>query len=104
MTTEIDKLGVDYNKWFMDDGGIIADAATLEKVWELLVTKGPAFGFYINSAKCEFSWLDKDDLRPCPFGPLKPATKVPGVPLGPSNNFLSLLPSALAVGFVYIVQ
>jgi len=91
MITEIDKLGVDYNKWYMDDGGIIADAATLEKVWELLVTKGPAFGFYINSSKCEFSWLDKDDLRPCPFGPLKPATKVPGVPdlsikLVPTSN------------------
>ena len=91
LITEIDKFGVDYNKWYMDDGGIIADVETLSKVWELLVNKGPAFGLYLNSSKCEFSWLDKDDLRPCPIGPPKPAFTAPGAPdlsikLVPTSN------------------
>ena len=59
LITEIDKFGVDYNKWYMDDGGIIADVETLATIWDLLVNKGPAFGLYLNSSKCEFSWLER---------------------------------------------
>ena len=30
-----------YNKWYMDDGGIIGDVELLQKVWDLLQTRGP---------------------------------------------------------------
>ena len=37
-----------YNKWYMDDGGIIGDVELLKKVWELLQTRGPELGLHPN--------------------------------------------------------
>jgi hypothetical protein len=56
-----------YNKWYMDDGGVIAPVATLQLVWDILQKMGPALGMQLNPAKCEFSWLDPDCQNPCPI-------------------------------------
>jgi len=56
-----------YNKWYMDDGGIIGDVELLKKVWDLLQSRGPALGLHLNSSKCEWSWLDPERKDPCPI-------------------------------------
>jgi hypothetical protein len=56
-----------YNKWYMDDGGIVGDVELLKKVWEVLKTRGPALGLHLNASKCEWSWLDPDCALPCPI-------------------------------------
>jgi hypothetical protein len=35
LVEKIETLGPLYNKWSMDDGGVIADVDTLKKVWKL---------------------------------------------------------------------
>src|SRR4051812_40461695 len=56
-----------YNKWYMDDGGIIGDVELLKKVWEILKARGPALGLHLNPSKCEWSWLDPNCVLPCPI-------------------------------------
>ena len=77
-----------YNKWYMDDGGIIADVGTLQKVWDLLLTKGPSLGLRLNAAKCEWSWLDASRTEEVPIPEVKfvPTDEICmlGVPLMPS--------------------
>jgi hypothetical protein len=36
---EIQELNPVYNKWYMDDGGIIGNVELLKKVWELQVSR-----------------------------------------------------------------
>ena len=55
---EIAALGPQYQKWFMDDGGIVASVPVLLKVWQVLREKGPALGLFLNPKKCEWSWLN----------------------------------------------
>jgi hypothetical protein len=57
----------DYNKWYMDDGGIIGDVEMLEEAWDILKTMGPPLGMVLNPAKCEWSWLDESCDAPCPI-------------------------------------
>jgi hypothetical protein len=64
---EIAALNPVYNKWYMDDGGIIGDVKLLKKVWEILKTRGPALGLHLNPSKCEWSWLDPKCTLPCPI-------------------------------------
>jgi hypothetical protein len=64
---EIAALNPVYNKWYMDDGGIVGDVELLKKVWELLKTRGPALGLHLNPSKCEWSWLDPSCSLPCPI-------------------------------------
>ena len=75
-----------YQKWYMDDGGIVAPVPVLLKVWGLLKEKGPALGLHLNPAKCEWSWLNVRKPDPCPIEgvALVPTTEVCilGVPLG----------------------
>ena len=51
----------------MDDGGIIGDVELLQKVWDLLLTRGPALGLHLNPAKCEWSWPDLACKDACPI-------------------------------------
>ena len=37
-----------YNKWYMDDGGIIGDVELLAKVWDLIKSRGPELGLHLN--------------------------------------------------------
>ena len=67
LVNEIQALNPTYNKWYMDDGGIIGDVELLKKVWVLLQTKGPALGLHLNASKCEWSWLDSECKLPCPI-------------------------------------
>jgi hypothetical protein len=72
LVNEINALLPVYNKWYMDDGGIVADVPTLLKVWDLLKSRGPALGLHLNPSKCEWSWLNPERADPCPI-------RLPGV-------------------------
>ena len=39
---EINREEPEYNKWYMDDGGIIAPIPKLKKIWALIKERGPA--------------------------------------------------------------
>jgi hypothetical protein len=67
LVNEIAALNPVYNKWYMDDGGIVGDVDLLKKVWEILKTRGPERGLHLNPSKCEWSWLDPDCTLPCPI-------------------------------------
>ena len=67
LVNEINDLNPVYNKWYMDDGGIVGDVELLTKVWDLLKSKGPALGLHLNPSKCEWSWLDASCDKPCPI-------------------------------------
>ena len=67
LVNEIAALNPVYNKWYMDDGGIVGDVELLRKVWEVLKTRGPALGLHLNPSKCEWSWLDAGSVLPCPI-------------------------------------
>jgi hypothetical protein len=100
LVNEINGFDPVYNKWYMDDGGIVADVSTLLRVWDLLKSKGPALGLHLNPAKCEWSWLDPNRKEPCPIRiegvseeaqvKLVPHSEIQmlGVPLG-SDAFVS---------------
>ncbi len=92
LVNEIQALNPEYNKWYMDDGGIIGSVELLKKVWKLLKERGPEFGLILNPEKCEWSWLDpnRTDLGPLDGVPLVPHSEIQmlGVPLG-SDEFVS---------------
>jgi hypothetical protein len=85
-------LGPAYQKWYMDDGGIVGPVDLLIKVWEILKTDGPPLGLILNPAKCEWSWLNADCDLPCPLDQvaLVPTREIQmlGVPLG-SDDFVA---------------
>ena len=66
LVNDIKALNPVYNKWYMDDGGIIGDVELLQKVWDLLLT-GPALGLHLNPSECEWSWLDPACKDACPI-------------------------------------
>ena len=91
IVNEISRLRPVYQKWYMDDGGIVADVATLKQVWRILVEKGPALGLKLNAEKCEWSWLRASCSDPCPIDPRigsVPTSEVCmlGVPLGTAEK------------------
>jgi len=102
----IAKLGPAYQKWYMDDGGIIGDTELLRKVWGILKSEGPDLGMFLNPKKCEWSWLNRECSEPCPIElvQLVPTDKIQmlGVPLG-SDAFVAdyvereLLPTTVKV-------
>ena len=73
LVNEIQALNPVYNKWYMDDGGIVGDVELLTKAWNLIKSRGPERGLHLNASKCEWSWLDPDCKLPCPI-------KIDGVP------------------------
>ena len=56
-----------YNKWYMDDGGIIGDVETLQQAWKIIQERGPEMGLYLNPSKCEWTWLDPECKDLCPI-------------------------------------
>ena len=64
---EIQKLNPVYNKWYMDDGGIIGDVETLQQAWKIIQERGPEMGLYLNPSKCEWTWLDPECKDLCPI-------------------------------------
>jgi hypothetical protein len=91
LVAEIASLGPVYQKWYMDDGGIVASVPVLLKVWALLREKGPALGLHLNPNKCEWSWLDASRTDECPLKDqgvaFVPTSEICilGVPLGSSS-------------------
>src|SRR5256714_8370570 len=75
-----------YQKWYMDDGGIVGSPELLLKVWEILKNGGVPLGLELNSKKCEWSWLNPDCNLVCPIDGVPRTTKneiqMLGVPLG----------------------
>jgi hypothetical protein len=96
LVNEIAALNPVYNKWYMDDGGIIGDVALLKKVWEILKTRGPAFG--LHPSKCEWSWSDPKCTTPCPIR-LDNVAEKDQVKLVPTARFRCLV-SHLAAMFL----
>jgi hypothetical protein len=100
LVNEIQALNPIYNKWYMDDGGIVGDPELLQKVWDLIKTRGPELGLHLNASKCEWSWLNPECKLPCPIRQdgaaeadkikLVPHSEIQmlGVPLG-SDYFVS---------------
>jgi len=115
LVNEIGELRPVYNKWYMDDGGIVADVPTLRKVWELIKTKGPALGLHLNPSKCEWSWLGPSRSDPCPIRlsdvreedqvKLVPHSEIQmlGVPLG-SDQFVAEFVEKKMLGRLTIQQ
>jgi hypothetical protein len=85
LVAEIAKLQPVYQKWYMDDGGIVAPVPVLLKVWQLLREKGPPLGLHLNPKKCEWSWLNAS----CPAGVPLPL-KEEGVALVPTHEVCML--------------
>jgi hypothetical protein len=87
---QIAELHPVYQKWYMDDGGIVGSPELLLKVWEILKEGGEPLGLILNPQKCEWSWLDPDCAQesPIPGVPITPTDKIQilGVPLG-SESF-----------------
>jgi len=78
-----------YQKWYMDDGGIVGSPELLLKVWEILSVGGPPLGLELNPKKCEWSWLNPECKleSPIPGVPITPTDKIQilGVPLGSAS-------------------
>jgi len=75
-----------YQKWYMDDGGIIGNKELLLKVWEVLRVEGADVGLQLNPDKCEWSWLNPNCAEPCPIERVAlvktSEIQILGVPLG----------------------
>jgi len=86
---QISELRPVYQKWYMDDGGIVGSPELLLKVWEILKAGGEPLGLVLNPQKCEWSWLDPDCNLESPISnvPITPTDKIQmlGVPLGPES-------------------
>jgi hypothetical protein len=92
LVEKIQALGPAYNKWYMDDGGIIGSPELLQEVWDILRLEGPSIGCILNPSKCEWTWIDGSE-DPCPLlsgsSPCGALMVQPddvcmlGVPLGP---------------------
>lgn len=90
LTDKIQSLHPRYNKWYMDDGGIVGPADLLVQVWNILVAEGPSRGLFLNPSKCEFTWLNPSISSPCPL-PDVPLTSLKdlsmlGAPLGDDTS------------------
>lgn len=44
------------NAWFLDDGSLIGDIASLSAAWNIIKTKGPLLGLFPNPSKSELFW------------------------------------------------
>ena len=79
-----------YHKWYLDDGGIVADKDTLLKAWKMVTDEGPALGLHLNRDKCEWTWLNPDNQEACPIQGVKLVPRhqadMLGVPLGDEEH------------------
>ena len=67
LVNDIQAMGLVYNKWYMDDGGMIGEVEQLQRAWSLIQDRGPEMGLELNPSKCEWSWLDPSCVKPCPI-------------------------------------
>ena len=51
---------LDLNAWFLDDGVLIGKSEDIKKVYEFLVSEGPAYGLHLNPKKCVLFWPNVD--------------------------------------------
>jgi hypothetical protein len=90
-----------YQKWYMDDGGIVGTPELLREVWKILKTEGPPVGLILNPTKCEWSWLDPKCKEPCPIDQVAfvPTSEIQmlGVPLG-SDDFVAKIVEGKLMG------
>ena len=89
MVNDIQAMNPVYNKWYMNDGGIIGDVELLTKVWDLIKSRGPELGLHLNPSKCEWSWLDPACTLPCPIK-LDGVSEADQVKLIPHSNIQML--------------
>ena len=66
MVNDIQAMNPVYNKWYMDDGGIIGDVELLKKVWDLLQTRGPELCFPLKKGDTNGLGLTPECNEPCP--------------------------------------
>ena len=52
------------NSWYLDDGTLVGDSNTINKVLQILSTHGPPNGLYLNTSKCEI-WSPTDSSLEC---------------------------------------
>ena len=108
LIAEIQHLGPAYNKWYMDDGGIIGTPALLQQVWDILRVKGPSIGLILNP-----TWIDGTD-QPCPvMSGLEPSgmpVVLPedvcmlGVPMGPVSSASTFVKKKLLGGRMQVLS
>jgi len=67
LVEKIQGFGPRYNKWYMDDGGVISGEKNLVAIWNILLEETPKLGLELNPSKCEWSWLDPNCTKPCPI-------------------------------------
>ena len=96
LVNEIQKLNPVYNKWYMDDGGIIGDVEMLQQAWKLIQERGPNWGCTSTLPSASGRGSTRS-ARTCPIqlegvGPEGQVKLVPhdhiemlGVPLGSSE-------------------
>src|SRR5206468_9432638 len=48
LVEKIQRFSPRYNKWYMDDGGIISSADNLVAIWNMLIEKAPELGLELN--------------------------------------------------------
>ena len=53
LVDKIKALNPVYQKWYMDDGGIVGSPDLLLKAWEILEEGGKKMGLVLNREKCE---------------------------------------------------
>ena len=69
MVNDIQAMNPVYNKWYMDDGGIIGDVKLLTKVWDLTKSR-PELWLHLNPSKCELELA-----KPCMHSPMPHQTR-----------------------------
>ena len=90
MVNDIQAMNPVYNKWYMDDGGIIGDVELLTEVWNLIKSRGHyELGLHLNPSKCKWSWLDPACTLPCPIR-LDGVSEADQVKLIPHSNIQML--------------
>ena len=98
---KITTLNPTFQKWYMDDGGIVGFPELLMEVWKILKTEGPPLGLILNPTKCEWSWLDPKCTEPCPIDQVAfvPTSEIQmlGVPLG-SDEFVAKIVEGKLMG------
>ena len=67
LVNEILALKPVYNKWYMDDGGIIGNVELLQKAWKLLLDRGPEMGLELNPS-VKLVPRDKIEMLGVPLG------------------------------------
>jgi hypothetical protein len=68
---EIDQACPDLiiNAWYLDDGTFIGSVDSVLRALEIIETRGPQFGLFLNLSKCEVWWPSSDNATLSRFPP-----------------------------------